>query len=233
MTRMITLYLVLTATLLSLGGCTGGQDPEASLWVLHDAEGLANLEVYLDDEFIVEVPPGERSVPVGVTLGEHRLTIRSSGSAQVLFTQKISPLTARASLIVIGGDEEALSLIEVSDPLEEVPEDKHALEIVDLSGLTEPSVVLLSGQDEADFQDCDSPIGMSFTCPVSALPIRNEAGEPISDFIMVNPGADLSISTKHLSELRKVDLLAGEVTTVVIRRSSEASISLTILRASL
>jgi len=230
---MIMLCLLLTAPLLSLGGCRGGQEFEASLWVLHDAEGLANLEVYLDDEFIIEVPPGERSAPVGVSLGVHRLTIRSSGSAQALFTQELKPLTARASLIVIGGDEEALSLVEVSDPLPEVAEEKHALELVDLSGLTEPSEVLLSGQDEADFEGCDSPIGMTFTCPVSVLPLSAEADERVSDFIMVNPGADLSISTKHLSELRKVDLLGGEVTTVVIRRSNEASVSLTILRASL
>lgn len=231
MSRPVALFCVLMLTLTSLISCRGLKESEASLWVLHDAEGLANLEVYLDDVFVVEVAPGERSVPVGVSLGAHVLTVRSSGSTRVLLSEALTPLSARASVVVIRGDERELTLLEASQPFPEVSDGEHLIEIVDLSGLTEEFSVLLSGQEEGDFEGCTSPLGMTFTCPISTLPLKGEA--LISELIPVQPGVALSISTDHLSELRKVDLLEGEVTTVVIMSPSEDRISLTVLRTSL
>jgi hypothetical protein len=224
-----------TAVTLSLlfaliGGCTLNKDSEASLWVLHDARGVANLEVYIDGAFAVEVAPGERSVPFGTSLGAHSLTLRSSGSNEALLTQELSALTARASLMVIRGDEQALSLLEVSGELPELDPGEHALEIVDLSGLETTFSVLLSGQDEGDFADC-TPLGLTFTCHVITLPLMD--GQLTSEPIIVSPGEDLNISTDHIDELVTVDLIEGEVTTVVIRSPSEDQVSLTAFRASL
>ena len=66
------------------------------------------------ERFVVDVAPGERSVPIGTSLGAHTLTFRSSGSTQVLLTHELDELTARSSLVVIQGDDQALELLEVA-----------------------------------------------------------------------------------------------------------------------
>lgn len=210
--------------------CAKESEGEASLWILHDAEAIANLEVYLDDEFVVEVAPGEQSVPVGTSLGDHTLTLRSSGNTNVLLTHELTDLKKRASVIVVYGDAQNLKLLEATQRLPDVNSDEHMLEIIDLSGLSTKFSLLLSGQDEVDFEEC-TPLGSTFTCHVKTFPL--EGDQKISELIKVRPGSNMSISTDHLGELLKVDLLGGEVTTIVIRSPSEEMISLRAFRATL
>ena len=170
----LSLVMLMSCCLSVTMGCDNRSNHEASLWVLHNAEGLANIEVYLDERFVVDVAPGERSVPIGTSLGAHTLTFRSSGSTQVLLTHELSELSARSSLVVVRGDESELELLEVSRPLPEVSPKEHALEIVDLSGLMTEFSVLLSGQDEEDFDECQGGLVETFTCHVITLPLPDQ-----------------------------------------------------------
>jgi hypothetical protein len=208
------LRALLLSLLTTLSACGDLGSSEASLWVLHELSGVANIEVLIDGTFMADVAPGEHSHALNLDAGEHTLTLRSSGSVTPLLTQSLSSLPERASLIVVQGSAEEPSLLEVSRELPEVAEGEHALEIVDLSGAGGAFDVRLSGQDEERFDDCDAETNNGFTCTLTSLPFTG--GDQLSSFITVKAGSDLTLSTSHPYTIT-LDLLEGEVTTIVVR----------------
>ena len=202
----IRLSLVFSMTLsliCVLTGCGVNDDLPASVSVYHDVDNVANLEIFLDDNFKVDVEPKEISRIFNTSLGAHTLTVRSSGSPEVLLEMPLANLTERTNLLVLRGSAEQIELIEVSRRLPQVAQDEHKLEVINLAK-SDLSFELYSGSDRI------------LTIPFESM----NSSALISDFITLSPEPNVRFSTNHkpLSDkpFEDINLAGGESSLLLI-----------------
>lgn len=207
------------ALLALLTSCDLGLGEDARLRVLHDVRGVANIEVWIDDEFKLEITPSELSQDLNLAAGGHALSLRFTGGAEELLAHDIT-LSERVNLLVLGGEGREIAVTEVNRPLPDVSLDEHALEVVNLAG--DLSFELsLSNQTPPAGGSCPDEAAR---CPRAVLALPQTSADDdveVSEFLRVTPGATVNISTDHLprgdSDFVDDDLLGGETSTLLIR----------------
>jgi hypothetical protein len=210
----------LTALCALLASCDLLGTESARLRVLHAVKGVANIEVWIDDEFKLDVTPSELSLDLNLAPGDHSLSLRFTGSAEDLLTQEIT-LNERVNLLVIGGEGRDLELTEVNRPLPALELTEHSLEVVNLTGGLPDFNLTLSKQLPPAGEEC-SDGAERCPQPVLALPMTADEGDTeVSEFVTVTPGSNINISTDYLprgdSDFIDDDLLGGETSIVLIR----------------
>ncbi len=222
LSRSLALLGGLTACALTACGLT--PDENARLRICHNVSGVANIEVWLDGEFKLDLTPRELSQDLSLPAGDHALSLRFTGSAEELLAEEIT-LNERVNLLVLNGEGRDLSLTALNRPLPELELADHALEVINLTGDISYSLTL-SKQTPPPGEQCDDGAAR---CPraVLSLPLTPAEGDAeTSEFITVTPGNNINITTDYLprgpSDSAYSDLLSGETSIVLIRAEGGA-----------
>ena len=127
----------------------------ASVRVVHHIQDVANIEILLDDQLILEATPNEmsRSVQVPQSLSKNtEMIVRHSGTIKALLRQKMAAIHSRENILILQGNREDIELVQVSQDIS-LSRDQHMLEIVviNLSSYELPNFSLIH-------EDANDPI---------------------------------------------------------------------------
>ena len=202
--NLLLLFMVGVGSLWTIG-CTPELDEPAVAWIFHDIPDIANVEVFVDDEFKVDVEPGELSRTFNMSLGEHVISVRNSGSSDVLLEVNLDDLTERGNLFVLRGTGSDVRLLPVTRKLPNPIENAHHLEVVNLADSSLSFDLILSSDE----------------IPILSLPLLMNDPPELSDFIIFPAENNLTISSNYLprnaSDFIKDNFLSEEASLLLIR----------------